>query len=372
MKSTSKSTNPKVAVLGSGNAGISLAGVLALSGVDVSISELPDFDASLRPILEKGGIDVKGEYGVGFAKPTLITTEIDKAIRGRKILIFCHPAYAHEPFVNACAPSLEDGQVLVFISFFGAMRMSRVLTDLKVDADVILSEMISFNYACDKIGPNVALVKRKKEGLHYSAFPATKTQVALEALRPLFPELTPAKNCLETSINNPNPWTHVAAVILNAGWIEATKGGFSFYMEGMTPAIKKLQLENDKEKMEVSTKLSLMKITNQDLARNMYKKIIEQTGGLTHQPKYYAQAKDAPPHLRHRYLVEDMIYGMVPVSDIGRQLGVPTPVMDATILIASIIAEMDFRKEGITAQKLGLAGLSADEMNSIAKNGYMR
>lgn len=372
MQSTSKNTNSKVAVLGSGNAGISLAGVLALSGVDVSLGELPDFEDSLRPILEKGGIDVKGEYGVGLAKPSLVTTEIAKAIRGRKILMFCHPAYAHEPFVRACAPYLEDGQILVFIAYFGAMRMTRLLSDLKVDADVILSEMISFNYACDKVGPNEALVKRKKEGLHYAAFPARKTRGALEVLRPVFPELTPAKNCLETSINNPNPWTHPVAVILNAGWIEATKGGFSFYMEGMTPAVKKLQQANDREKMEVSAELKLMKISNQDLARGMYKKIIEQTGGLTHQPKYYAQAKDAPPHLRHRYLVEDMIYGVVPVSDIGRELGVPTPLINATILIANIIAEMDFRKEGITAQKLGLAGLSAEEMNALAENGYKK
>lgn len=100
----------KVAVLGTGNVGASLAGVLTLAGVDVSLGELPAFEDSLHPIIENGGIDVKGAFGVGLAKPSLMTSDVGDAIRGRKILLFCHPAYAHEAFTRACAPFLEDEQ----------------------------------------------------------------------------------------------------------------------------------------------------------------------------------------------------------------------------------------------------------------------
>jgi len=358
----------KVTVLGSGNTGVSMAGVLALSGIDVSLAELPDFESSLEPIVKSGGIDVKGEFGVGLAKPEVVTTDIKEAIRGRKVLLFCHPAYAHEPFTRACAPYLEDGQILVYISYFGAMRMARLLAELGVNADVTLGETLSFLYACDKVGPNEALVKRRKEGLPFAAFPGSKTKTALEVLNQIFEDYSPARNCLETSINNVNPWAHPQGVILNAGWIEATEGAFSFYMEAMTPGVVRVQHACDYEKMEVAEKLGIEKTLTDDLAKRFYAKVIQETGG-THQSKYYAKAHDAPKHLKHRYLVEDMVYGMVPVASIGHKLEVGTPIMNACIAIGNILAETDFWKEGVTANSLGLSGLTATEMMAFADKG---
>lgn len=359
---------PKVAVLGTGNAGISMAGVLALSGVDVSLAELPDFESSLQPIVEEGGIDVKGEFGVGIAKPTVVTTNVEEAIRGRNVILFCHPAYAHEPFTRACAPYLQDGQILVYISYFGAMRMARLLDDLGVDADVTVAETLSFLYACDKVGPNQALVKRRKEGLPFAAFPGVKTKGALEILNQIFDDYAPARNCLETSINNVNPWSHTQCVILNAGWIEAKEGAFSFYLEAMTPGVVRVQHACDYEKMEITKKLGVETILTDNLAKRFYTKVLKETG-QTHQPKYYAGAHDAPKHLKHRYLVEEALYGLVPVAGIGNELGIETPMIDACIAFGDVLAEADFWKEGTTVESLGLSGLSAAEMMAFADEG---
>ncbi|MGH9319998.1 MAG: NAD/NADP octopine/nopaline dehydrogenase family protein [Vicinamibacteria bacterium] len=360
----------KVAVLGTGNAGASLAGVFSLAGVDVSLAELPEFEDSLRPMVEHGGVDVQGEYGVGLARPSLMTTELGEAIRGRKLLMFCHPAYAHEAFTRACAPFLEDGQVLVYISYFGAMRMARLLSELNVDAKVTVAETLSFVYACDKTGPHHVLVKRRKEGLPFSAFPARKTGEALESVNSVFEDFLSARNCLDTSINNVNPCQHTPGIVLNAGWIEATQGGFAFYTEGVTPAVVRLQNALEEEKMEIAGRLGLDKIPTSVLARRMYRKIVEQTGGATIQSKYYADVKDAPKTLKHRYLVEDAKFGLVPISSIGRELGIETPMMDSIVRLGSVLSETDLALEGITAEKLGLSGLTAEEMNEIVQNGY--
>lgn len=359
---------PKVTVLGTGNAGTSLAGVLTLAGIDVSLAELPEFEASLEPIVGNGGIDVKGEYGVGLARPAVMTTDIREAIRGRQILMFCHPAYAHEAFTRACAPHLEAGQLLVYISYFGAIRMRRLLSTLGVQAKVTTGETLSFVYACDKTGPHHALVKRRKEGLPFSVFPARDTGKALDLLNQVFEDFAPARNCLETSVNNVNPWTHPAGVLLNAGWIEATEGGFSFYMEGMTPSVLRLQRAMDDEKMEVAAALGLERITNSELARRMYRKIVEKVGG-THQKQYYAGVKDAPKTVKHRYLLEDMRYGVVPIASLARQLRIPTPALDATITIASIVAEADLWNDGITMKSLGADGLTASELVDWVERG---
>ena len=63
--------------------------------------------------------------------------------------------------------------------------------------------------------------------------------------------------------------------------------------------------------------------------------------------------------------MEDTVSGIVPLASIGHMLGVETPVMDAFILIASIICGRDFKAEGRTVDKLGLSGKSLDEIYAM-------
>ena len=60
--------------------------------------------------------------------------------------------------------------------------------------------------------------------------------------------------------------------------------------------------------------------------------------------------------LDNRYLTEDVGFGMVFLSDLGRQIRVPTPVMDAIIEIASVVLARDFRGE--QRRTMATAGLS--------------
>ncbi|MGH9321224.1 MAG: NAD/NADP octopine/nopaline dehydrogenase family protein, partial [Vicinamibacteria bacterium] len=124
----------------------------------------------------------------------------------------------------------------------------------------------------------------------------------------------------------------------------------------------------DEEKMDVAGALGLERVSKQELARRLYKKIVDQTGG-THQKKYYAGVKDAPKTVKHRYLVEDMLYGVVPVASLARQIGIPTPALDAVIEVASIVAEENFREEGITMSALGLQGFSREELIAFVEEG---
>ena len=54
----------------------------------------------------------------------------------------------------------------------------------------------------------------------------------------------------------------------------------------------------------------------------------------------------AQSRLDHRYLTEDVGYSLVFMADLAARLGVPTPVMDAVITIASVVLARDFRAEG--------------------------
>jgi len=361
----------KVAVLGAGNSGMSLAGMLSLSGIDVSLVELPDYAQNLMPIRERGGIFVGGEYGTGVATPTLITTDVAEGIKGREVLMFCHPAYAHERFTRLCAPHLEADQLLVYISNFAALRMSRLLSEVSPSADVTLAETVSFQYGASKTGPNEVVVKRRKVGLPFATLPKKKLEESAVILEKIGMDLSPAKNCLETSINNCNPWGHVPGVILNAGWIEATKGDFSFYLEGRTQAVIHLIDAMDGDKMRVASALGLECVSNMDLGRRLHREVLEETGGSMYPEKYYRSPSLTPKSLDHRFLVEDMLYGVVPVASIGHELGIDVRCLDAVIVIGSVIGQRDFASEGLGTSSLGLEGLSAKRMSKLAEEGFL-
>jgi NAD/NADP octopine/nopaline dehydrogenase, alpha-helical domain len=71
----------------------------------------------------------------------------------------------------------------------------------------------------------------------------------------------------------------------------------------------------------------------------------------------------AQSELHHRYLTEDVGYSMVFLTDLARQLSVPTPTMDAVIHIASIVTGEDFAADRArTMDNVGLSGLTRQQL----------
>ena len=82
------------------------------------------------------------------------------------------------------------------------------------------------------------------------------------------------------------------------------------------------------------------------------------------------QTIKAPGSLDHRYIKEDIGYGLVPMAEIGKLVGVRTPVMDALITLASVALGIEFRPEGLTLEKMGLAEISPDNLQNILMNDF--
>lgn len=70
----------------------------------------------------------------------------------------------------------------------------------------------------------------------------------------------------------------------------------------------------------------------------------------------------APESLRHRYVTEDVPYGLVTVASIGRQIGMPVDKIEAIVNIACMANGEDYWRTGRTAERLGLSGMSAQAM----------
>jgi hypothetical protein len=58
------------------------------------------------------------------------------------------------------------------------------------------------------------------------------------------------------------------------------------------------------------------------------------------------------------------------MAEIARLLSVKTPVMDALVTLASTALRTNFRAEGLTLEKMGLAGVQPENLPKILHEGF--
>lgn len=364
------SEGPKFAVLGTGNSGQTFAADIALKGYSVNLAEVPAFEANLRAIEQKGGIEISGDAGNGFAKLNMITTDLKEAISGVDIIIIGGSAHAHEPFSKALAHNFEDGQFILFTSNFGALRFYKWMQEAGVTTRVTPVETISLLYATRASEPGVVACIGLKSKLPTAALPASRTAEFLEKIKPVFPQFVAAENVWSTSLNNLNPIVHPPMVLFNAGRIEATGGeGWNLYADGATESVARVMLSMDAERMAVLKLISSDGIPIKDSFETLYadyalgKKTLSET--LRQSPIHSHSAFPAPSSVDTRYINEDLPFGLVPWSLIGRAWGVPTPTIDAVIRIASTMLGVDYFERGLSAEDLGIQGMEPQDVKTL-------
>jgi opine dehydrogenase len=189
---TQTSKKPKFAVLGTGNSGQAFAADITLKGFSVNLAEVPEFEDNLRAIEKKGGIEISGDAGNGFARLNMITTDLVEGIKDVDIIIIGGSAHAHEPFAKALAPYFEDGQFILFTSNFGALRFHKWMKEAGITTRVTPVESMSLLYACRAKETGAVACLGIKNQLPVAALPATRTHEFLNKIRPVFPEFVPA------------------------------------------------------------------------------------------------------------------------------------------------------------------------------------
>ncbi len=362
------------AVIGAGNGGYCTAADLTLRGYEVRLYESPEFADNIEPVLKKGGIALRGVAGEGFAKPALVTTDIEAAVKGADIILVITTAQGHIPIARACAPFLGKGQSVVLVPgcVCGALEFRQELLKHGGSDEVILAETTSLMYAVKKENGNGVWARGFKKHLPLAALPTHHTQTVIEQLTPIFPQFTPVGNVLETSFNNLNHVVHPPGVLMNLGFVENAQGkDWYFYPDGYTPSTGRIGDKLDEERMAVAKAYGIPATSIVEALDKFY----------GHQgisgDNLHEMFRDSPVHghakgphsTNSRLLTEDVPYGLVPLASFGELAGVPTPTMDAIITLTSVVNQTDYRTTGRTVESLGLAGLSVQEILDFVGNG---
>jgi opine dehydrogenase len=348
----------KVAILGSGNGGCAAAFDWAQHGHEVRLWNLPDHAHHLHGVMDADGVLTAQGVLSGTVQLAYVGTDADQALAGAELVLIVGPAYATDPIAEAVAPHLDPQMRVVVMptSCVGSVVVKKSLGVELTDPTWVVGETSTLPYAVRLTGPSDLTVYHKLVDGHFVAtLPRGQAPELAEILSEVYPGTTPATSVWQTTLQNGNPVIHPAVTLLNAGLLERTGGDFLFYEEGVTEGVGRLIEAVDKERLELGHNLGVDVLSEPVLGRRQgYMTEENYSTGYSKAPGF--RGIKAQGLLDHRYLNEDVGYGLVFLSDLGRRVGVPTPAIDAVIEIASVVRGEDFRGQSPrTLATLGLA-----------------
>lgn len=365
-------TANRYTVIGAGHGGKAMAAHLATLGCDVTLYNRTA--ERIAAIVQRGGIDLEGypDGPHGFGRLKAATSDLEEAVSRAEIVMVVTPSSAHRDIAQGLSPYLRDGQIVVLNPgrTCGAIEFRKALADQGCRARVKVAEAGTFIYASRSDGPAQARIFRIKDAVPLAALPATDTASVLEALRAVYPQFIDGGNVLHTSLDNMGAIFHPALSILNAGWIESTRGDFQFYVDGVTPAVASVLEAMDRERVTVASAIGIRAQTALEWLRMAY----NATGTTLHeaihnQPGYYGIR--APKTLEHRYIFEDIPMSIVPIASLGARFGVSVQAMEAMVRLACIIHRTDYWRRGRTVDKLGIGNLTVPELLCYVTEGIL-
>ncbi|MCC7487115.1 MAG: NAD/NADP octopine/nopaline dehydrogenase family protein [Burkholderiales bacterium] len=363
--------NPVVAVVGAGNGGCAAAVDLALRGCEVRLYGRSP--STVQPLRERGGVEHEGIFGEGFVPIEVITNDVREAMSGAGAVIIMAPAQAHEGIAAAVAPHLEKRQICFAAPGHTLTLVPGTLRRLG-HARPVTCGSSTLPYICRKTSATRVRVSRASAKLRFAAFPAYRTAELAERLRPLFPSLFPVPTLLDTLFPYTNAIHHPPALLCNIGRVESTGGDYCHYYEGITPSVGALidRLDEERRAIGAAYGCSVDRLSEHFFQMG-YTDANGRAGGTAYAVFHNSEPNrwiKAPSSIDHRFFNEDIPFGLVPFSELGGLAGVPTPVTDAVILLASTIAGKPYRETGLNARKLGMQGLDAPRVRRLVEDGY--
>lgn len=344
----------RIAVLGSGAGGCAAAVDFVRRGAEVRLYNRSA--ERLAPIRAQGGLRVNGPLINEFVKIPLITSRLEEAIDGADLIWILTTAHGHAHYAEALAPHLREGQAIVLSpGSAGSLVVRGVLRARGAPARVGLVETLTLPAAARVLEPGAVTIYTRIR-LRTAALPAKETPKAIERLGAFIDPIL-ATNVLELTLLNPNYLVHPVPYLMNLGEIERNDGHFAIYALGWSPSVLKTMLAIDAEKIAVCRTLGLA-APDIDTVYDEFG-----TGPIYRQSAAAAQTKtDTIPKVYDRFIDEDVPLALVTLASVGRMIGVPTPVSDAVIQLASTVQGVDYWKTGRTVEALGIAGRTPEEL----------
>lgn len=359
----------KITIIGAGNAGLTHAAMIAKQGHAVTLVKTTRLmhEDSFDVVSRTRRIEYEMESGKGVVGIEEVTRDLPRAVSQADVIFVVTQSVAHEKLADLISPHLRSRQILlVSPGYAGSFYFS---TRCKVE-DVVFAEGESLPFDARIIAPGKVHICFENVRNPIGVFPSKETEKTLTRLKEILPRYTARQNVLESAFHNPNLIVHTVGAIMSVGRIEHSRGEFWMYREAFTPTIWNMVEGLDSEKKAILNYFGLPALSFAESFQ--YRTHEDLTADPMEAFRHYAQfgSPKGPADAKTRYITEDVPMGLCFMSSIGRKAGIPTPVCDALIAIASSMHQTDYYEQGRTLDQLGIGHYSVQELQRILEEGF--
>jgi len=172
----------------------------------------------------------------------------------------------------------------------------------------------------------------------------------------------PLTSAFDAALANWGPVIHPPLVVHNLGAIESLPGRFDIHSEGTSPAVLRAILALDAERCRLRAALALPG-EHWPISTRYERSPLGMYPPDAHDALVASNLWRESIDLDHRYLLEDVLCGLVLNVSWGRLAGVPMPVGEAILSLLAVALQLDPWREGRTAASIG-----ADDLERVARH----
>lgn len=373
----------RVAIVGNrgANIGAWMAGDLALAGFEVRFCLWDDEQDCYDAFKAAGGVfmngpaseTVSGRTGLGVPKTT--TKDPAEALAGAELVVMDVAATELEDRVRRIVPYLENDQVLYINSHahWSGLRLAPMLQGAD-KAGVIVMEGTVPTITAKRDAHEITPIHMRR-GIPMSAFPANRTQEGAARLKPVAPSAEIRQDSIETNFENMNLLVHPAMGLLNVGYFDrrdAAGAPSDFYGIGNTSGTGRLNEAMDAERRPVCAKYGVRYRPVLEHIRNLYGcdgATVEEA--VRNSPLYQGLAPIAPGVWRS-WMRTDICLAHVPFVQLAELAGEKAPLNRGFVDIANAVLGVDAWADGLNLTRLGLDGMSFEQVRRFVETGEGR
>lgn len=334
-----------IAVLGAGNVGMAMSAYLTSRGHPVHLFSA--FDQEVLAVREASCVTATGTLE-GTFRLDVVTSNPADALQGVELAVLCVPAFAQLDVLKLITPFLGNTRAVLLHpgSVGGALEAHSYLRESGLADGLLVGESASSLLSCRKRGPAQVHIRQVKRQVAVAAIPAKDTSSLLDALaEPFEHRFRSAESVLHTSLNNINPVYHCPPILANLGRIEDSESWA--FADTVTPATVRLIERLDQERLALGRACGVANLVPfSDYLTLSYG--VDDSDLLHRIRRAYTTGGGSPlPNdLGHRFLSEDVPFGLVPWLSLAAICDIELSLTQALVEVASIVSGREWKLEG--------------------------
>lgn len=356
----------KIAILGAGAMGLTNAAFLASRGhVPVIWSPSGSKTAELG-----AEADVAASGALAGVFRIRVAKTIEDALHDAELVVLAVDAGGHAPVMEMAAPHLKPGVPFIIgaAHSMSGLYLSRLLSNRGIDLPIV-SCGTTIGTA-HRHGPAEVDIRTIRPMIDAAVMPSSQADGALKVCREAFGDRFEQKqDALAIALlSNCNPVFHVPVCLLNVSRIERREDWAPY--QQTSESVGRLMEALDRERVAIGAAFGhAIRSVNEHFHRS-FKIPLGSMAQMNATLHAAGRGPKGPKSIAHRYLAQDLSYGLVFAAAIARLVNVATSVHDATIDMASVTLGNDFRAANTLIPRLQLDGLSKESILKHATDGF--